>query len=181
MMAQTMTISGYIRSNNGDYLPGANIIILDSEIGVMSDQNGFFVLNVPEMDLIILKVSYIGYKPAEIGITTTRPPVVPIQIFLERDALNFSPIEIIGARRLEKQVFLEPSFKVIRRGDINAISALDGNDVFRAIQNEPGVNSLNELSNQLYIRGGSPDQNLVLINGAPIYQPFHLFGLASSI
>ncbi|MFH1213102.1 MAG: carboxypeptidase-like regulatory domain-containing protein, partial [Candidatus Neomarinimicrobiota bacterium] len=180
-LTQTMNVSGYVRDNNGDYLPGANIVVQDSELGTMSNQNGYFVMSIPKTNLIILKVSYIGYKPAKIKIIASETPTFPMQIFLELDALNFSPIEIIGVKLLEKQIFIEPSFKVIRRSDINAISALDGNDVFRAIQNEPGVNSLNELSNQLYIRGGSPDQNLVLINGAPIYQPFHLFGLASSI
>lgn len=178
---QSYKIFGYVESEDGKPVPYVNIVLLHTDRGTITDQNGYFSLQYSNGDTICLQVQHIGYKAKNIVVPLQPFSNKPLMIYLELNPLQFSPLEIIGNNLLEKQVFIEPSFKVIRRNEIKAVSALDGNDVFRAIQNEPGVNSLNELSNQLYIRGGSPDQNLVLINGAPIYQPFHLFGLASSI
>gem|GEM_PF-1605471 len=179
--SQSFNISGYIRDNNGDFLIGANIVILDSDLGIMSDQNGHFSLNVYGADKIILKVSYIGYKPREITISTVKPPTLPMQIYLEREAIHFLPVEIIGQTTLAKLQIIEPSLKIMRLSEIAMIPSIGSADVFRAIQTLPGVSSTSEISNQLYIRGGTPDQNLTLIDGVPVYQPFHLFGLASSV
>lgn len=90
-------------------------------------------------------------------------------------------MEIIGESAFEQIRLIEPSLRLFRGEQMTAIPSIGGPDVFRALQALPGVTSSSELSNQLYIRGGTPDQNLVLINGVPVYQPFHLFGLSSSI
>lgn len=133
-LTQTMNVSGYVRDNNGDYLPGANIVILDSDLGIMSDQNGHFSLDVPEADIIILKVSYIGYKSIEITISTVKPMTLPMQIYLEREAINFLPVEIIGQTTLAKLQIIEPSLKILRLSEIAAIPSVGGADVFRALQ-----------------------------------------------
>ncbi len=96
-------------------------------------------------------------------------------------SLSFSPIEIIGKASLKKELNIEPSLRVLDIHQLTSIPSIGGGDVFRALQTIPSVNSSSELSNQLYVRGGTPDQNLILINGVPVYQPFHLFGLSSSV
>ncbi len=175
------TISGKIVSVDRVPLSYANIVIRGTSLGTISDEYGHFSLTHTYDDSIWIVISYIGFETTEIGIAPSRESIDLKEIILSKEIILFSPLEIVGESRLRKQQAIEPDLKLIRFNDIPTVPSIGGSDVFRVIQTMGGVNSTSEFSNQLYIRGGTPDQNLILLNGAPLYQPFHLFGLSSSI
>jgi hypothetical protein len=174
-------ISGIIQTEEQVPLPYANITVPGTVLGTMSDLQGYFQLEVVATDSVTLIVHYIGFKSREITILIIEAASAPVRISLMTAPITFSPIEVIGEAALERAQLIEPSLRIYRGEQMSTIPSIGGPDVFRALQALPGIQSSSELSNQLYIRGGTPDQNLVLINGVPVYQPFHLFGLTSAV
>lgn len=181
VFAYPISIKGRTINPDSEPLSYVNILVKGTSIGTVSDAEGFFSMSVEGADSLTFLFSYIGYSPKELTIRPVDKNRDIGNIILIQEAISFSPLQIIGESNLRKLESLETSLRLITAADIPSIPSITGGDVFRVIQTMEGVNSTSELSNQLYIRGGTPDQNLVLLNGAPIYQPFHLFGLSSSV
>ncbi|UCH11294.1 MAG: carboxypeptidase-like regulatory domain-containing protein [Fidelibacterota bacterium] len=178
---ETMTVTGMVRSASFAPLPYANVVVVETTLGTTTDINGRFQLAVPPADSLRLLISYMGYEAQQVSVSMAVASRTSMVITLRPTALSFSPVVIVGESALEQARLIEPSLRIFRGEQMTSIPSIGGPDVFRALQALPGVTSSSELSNQLYIRGGTPDQNLVLMNGVPIYQPFHLFGLTSSV
>ncbi|MEE9465082.1 MAG: TonB-dependent receptor, partial [Candidatus Neomarinimicrobiota bacterium] len=176
-----MLITGRVRSHSLAPLPGAQVAALGLETGAVCDIDGYFRFQVPPLDSLRLEISYMGYESQQILVQPSLLQDSLLVITLKPTTLLFSPVVILGESSFEKLKLAEPSLRIIRQSDITSVPSIAGPDIFRALQALPGVHSTSELSNQLYIRGGTPDQNLVLYNGVPLYQPFHLFGLTSSV
>ncbi len=181
LFANPILIKGRTINSDSEPLSYVNILVKGTTVGTVSDAEGFFSLSVESADSLIFLFSYIGYSTKELTIRPADNGRNLGNILLVQESISFSPLQIIGESNLRKLESLETSLKLITSQEIPSIPSISGGDVFRVIQTMEGVNSTSELSNQLYIRGGTPDQNLVLLNGAPIYQPFHLFGLSSSV
>jgi hypothetical protein len=179
--ANPVLIKGRTINPSSDPISYVNIIVKGTTIGTVSDGNGYFSLSIESTDSLMILFSFIGYTPKELLVRPANQDLNLGNVILMQEAISFSPLQIIGESNLRKLESLETSLRLITANDIPSIPSIAGGDVFRVIQTMEGVNSTSELSNQLYIRGGTPDQNLVLLNGAPIYQPFHLFGLSSSV
>ncbi len=175
--AQNYTLSGYIQdAETGEKLIGANIYNKANLKGTTSNNYGFFSLTVPqgEYDLII---SYVGYKSDEKKIDLNKN--IQLNIVLQA-SIELEEIEI-KADRLEQAVeSTQMSTINLSVKSIKEIPALFGEvDVIKAIQLLPGVQSGTEGASGLYVRGGGPDQNLILLDGTPVYNASHLFGFFS--
>ena len=171
------TISGYIiDGNTGEYIPHANIFIKDRYLGVMSDEYGFFNLS-GEIDVTdTLIISYIGYHPLKINNYD--------------DIINFELMpKIIGSETIniygEKIEFLQRSTNFAELSfsprHIKNLPNIGETDIFRSLQLLPGIQMGNTGFAGLYIRGGTPDQNHIILDGMTIYQVDHFFGFFSSI
>ncbi|MEA1878259.1 MAG: carboxypeptidase-like regulatory domain-containing protein, partial [Bacteroidota bacterium] len=175
--AQDFTLSGYIQdAETGEKLIGANIYNKANLKGTTSNNYGFFSLTVPqgEYDFIF---SYVGYNAQEKKIDLQKN--IQLNIALKA-SLELEEVEI-KADRLEQAVestqmsTINLSVKTIKQ-----IPALFGEvDIIKAIQLLPGVQSGTEGASGLYVRGGGPDQNLILLDGTPVYNASHLFGFFS--
>lgn len=175
--AQDFTLSGYIQdAETGEKLIGANIYNKANLKGTTSNNYGFFSLTVPqgEYDFIF---SYVGYNAQEKKIDLQKN--IQLNIALKA-SLELEEVEIT-ADRLEQTVestqmsTINLSVKTIKQ-----IPALFGEvDIIKAIQLLPGVQSGTEGASGLYVRGGGPDQNLILLDGTPVYNASHLFGFFS--
>jgi len=173
-------IKGQIVSSENIPIPYANINIENMSVGTVSNLDGYFDIKVPDVDSLTIIISYIGYESKVIK--TDISSIINLgKIVIIQKIISFSPLEVIGQGRFKELERFEPSFKFIQSNEIPSIPSIGGKDVFRIFQAMEGVNSTSDYSNQLYIRGGTPDQNLILLNGAPLYQPYHLFGLSSSV
>jgi len=171
------TVHGYIKdSESREVLIGAVVMDERGGEGTSANVHGFYSLTLAE-DTVSLLFSFVGYAPQR------------MHFFLQRDTV----IEVmLGGRQLLDEVVVSASQAVpiqeqtnmstvnISIHQIKALPALLGeNDVFKVLQLTPGVQSGNEGSSGLYIRGGGPDQNLILLDGVPVYNASHLFGFFS--
>lgn len=174
--AQKFTISGYVRdSETGESLIGANIVRSQTIAGTTTNTHGFYSITFKK-DTVSLIASYVGYQPI-------------IAFFcLDRDTtFNFNLSTavlkelVVSASRTDAiHESSQMSMQTIPIEQVKALPALLGEiDILKTLQLLPGVQSGNEGSTGLYVRGGGPDQNLILLDGVPIYNVSHLFGFFS--
>lgn len=167
-------------SLTGEVVPYANVTIKNTKLGASTNSSGYyFIPSVPSGKRTAV-FSYIGYIKKEIEIQIAPGVINDLNIKLTRTSVDINEITIVGernARENETDLGLEKiSIKDIELQPIGAEA-----DIFRVIQNNPGVNTTGDATAKYYVRGGGSDQNLVLLNGATVYNPFHALGIFSVI
>jgi hypothetical protein len=175
--AQKHTISGYIKDkNNGESLIGASVFSVNNQQGTTANSYGFYSITQPS-DSVQLRVSYVGYEVATFRFLLRRDTTVNIELAIGRD---LQEIEILGTSEDKIQESTQMGSVDVPIEQIKSMPALLGEvDVLKVLQLLPGVNGGTEGSSGLYVRGGGPDQNLILIDGVPVYNASHLFGFFS--
>lgn len=175
--AQKFTISGSIKDEeSGEHLIGANIYNLGTNQGTAANNYGFFSLTL-NGDSVRLRVSYIGYSPKTINFFLAQDTV--INIGLSNSSL-LEEVVVTGTVEDKIQESSRMGTMDIPIEQIKAMPAFMGEtDVFKVLQLLPGVQSGSEGTSGLYVRGGGPDQNLILLDGVPVYNAAHLFGFLS--
>ena len=171
------TISGTIRdAATGEPLLTANVLDLNSGSGAISNTYGFYSLTL-EDKTARLRFSYIGYQSIDTTVQLLTSRTFDVAL---RPTVDLKTIEVTSDRgeRIEQKT--QMSQMEIPVAQIKKIPALLGEvDVLKALQLLPGVQSGGEGTTGLYVRGGSPDQNLVLLDGVPIYNVSHVLGIFS--
>lgn len=172
---QTVTISGYIQDHDtGENLIGATVYSLNDQLGTTTNYYGYFSLTLPAGTKEII-VSYVGYE--EYRFTEELKSNVTKTIKLKTD-LVLEEVVVTGEPEMAERT--QMSTINLSTRDIKALPALLGEvDVLKTVQLMPGVQSGNEGSSGIYVRGGGPDQNLILLDGVPVYNASHLFGFFS--
>lgn len=168
-------ISGYIKdAETGENLIGANIWQPATKQGTSANNYGFYSLNL-SADTATLEVSYVGYSTVKKFIKLDGDTTINFELSISDE---LSEVVVKGTRpELE---LTKMSSITITSQNIKAIPALLGEvDVLKTIQLMPGVQSGSEGSSGIYVRGGGPDQNLILLDGVPVYNASHLFGFFS--
>tara|TARA_Y100001954_G_scaffold55795_2_gene60012 strand:- start:1846 stop:4209 length:2364 start_codon:yes stop_codon:yes gene_type:complete len=175
--AQQFTISGYLSSKeSGEKLIGASVFDEQSKLGTVSNTYGFFSLTIPK-GRVNLRFSYVGYESKLFVFENAKDTAINIEM---EEALNLKEVEI-SAERIER-IEQESQMSIVNMPveQIKALPALLGEvDVLKAVQMLPGVQSGTEGGSGIYVRGGGPDQNLILLDGTPVYNVSHLFGFFS--
>lgn len=173
---QQQFVKGYIYSaETNEPLLGANIFNLAEGNGVSSDEDGFFILALRQSN-IKLAVSYIGFQSETLNMIL--PPDTLLQIYLTPLQNKLEEVVVSGQRTPDQSQHGESVNLPIQ--ELKQIPALLGEtDIFRAMALTPGVQTGAEGSVGLFVRGGSPDQNLILFDGTPMYNTSHLFGFLS--
>jgi ferric enterobactin receptor len=175
------TLSGLIRDKaSGEALPGATIQIKGTTIGTATNMDGYFTLQKVPTDTSTLLVQYIGYSKTFIYLTPHSPKKSFI-IELSQFSQNLKTVTITGQRN---------DVVLVNRTDVSTIKMtpkkleqlpnVGERDIMRSFQLMPGISASNESSSGLYVRGGTPDQNLVLYDGFTVYQVDHLYGFFSA-
>ncbi len=174
---QKYTISGYMSdASTGEKLIGANIYEKNSFNGNVSNTYGFYSLTIPSGPVDI-EVSYIGYQNQTLTFDLKRDTTIDFQF---SDALELETVVVEAEKLYRIEEDAQMSKMEIPIEQIKKIPALLGeNDVMKALQLLPGVQSGGEGQSGLYVRGGSPDQNLVLLDGVPVYNVSHVLGIFS--
>jgi hypothetical protein len=178
-LAQTFTISGYVRdAKSGENLIGVAIFNSVTGQGTATNAYGFYSLTLSK-DSVKLVASYLGY---ERGIFNTYLDKDLQQNLLLAPAVTaLQEVEIVNTQ-VEEDVKETTRMSTINMSvaQIKAVPALFGEvDVLKVLQLLPGVQSGGEGTSGLYVRGGGPDQNLILLDGVPVYNASHLFGFFS--
>ncbi len=173
-----ITISGYIRDNkNGEEMIGVNIYAKEQKTGVQTNVYGFFSITLPQGNHSLV-ISYIGYKTMVRVIDFDKNKSLNFE--LQDDAKVLDEVVISTTKEDDNVKSIEMSVNKVEMKTIKKMPALLGEvDVIRSIQFLPGVSSVGEGSSGFNVRGGAIDQNLVLLDEAPVYNSSHLFGFFS--
>jgi hypothetical protein len=176
--AQRITISGYVSDKkSGERLIGAVVFVPSLQAGASTNTYGFYSITINAgSDSVELRSSYVGYN-------VFARKIVPSQSLL----LN---IEMEEARQLKEVTITAQKDALQQKTQMSSIDLpiqtikslpafLGEPDIMKALQLLPGVQAGNEGTSGLYVRGGSPDQNLILLDGVPVYNASHLFGFFS--
>ncbi|MBC7451025.1 MAG: TonB-dependent receptor [Cytophagales bacterium] len=176
--AQTYTISGTITdSESGEPIIGALISLSNQKSGTASDVNGAFSLKSSSTK-DTLQIQYFGYKRYNEPVHVTKN--IHLQIPLVQDISAMETVVIETNRNAAELEKTQMSTVEITSEEARLLPALGGEtDMLKVLQLKPGIKNGGEGSAGLYVRGGGPDQNLFLMDGAQVYNPTHLFGFFS--
>jgi len=171
------TISGYIEdAQTGEMLINANVYDANTYQGSITNVYGFFSLTLPEGS-VKLTVSYVGYQLYQQEILLTGN--VNLSVKLEPN-IQLEEVTVVGQSVIENVRSTQMSAVEVPMKEVRNLPVLLGEvDILKTIQLLPGVQSGNEGTSGIYVRGGAPDQNLILLDGVPVYNVNHLFGFFS--
>jgi ferric enterobactin receptor len=174
------TFSGrIIDSRSSEPLPFVNIRIKGQKSGTQGNVDGYFtLLNVPS-DTSTLILSYIGYITTTIKLVPDAP-VKGVTIEMEPDNAELDEVVVKGEKTEVLQANETTSMFKMTPRNIAKLPNIGEKDIFRSFQLMPGISSANQSSSGLYVRGGTPDQNLVLYDGFTVYYVDHLYGFFSA-
>lgn len=173
-----LTVSGYVKDNKtGETLIGSTVYIEPAGKGTITNVYGFYSLRL-EPGIYTFVYSYIGYASVTMAVQLRRDTIVNIN--LRPSDLQLSEVVVQGERFNDQLGQAQMSVNKLNIKNIRQIPALMGEvDVLKAIQLLPGVQATAEGGSGFSVRGGSPDQNLILLDEALVYNPSHLLGFFS--
>jgi len=178
LSAQQYTINGYVTdAQSGERLIGAAVLDTISQHGSVTNTAGFYTLTLPAGQHAV-QVCYVGYHPS-----------TPIVLDLKKDTLisvslrsntRLEEVTVVAHQSISGPQSAQMSAIEVPISQIKGIPAIGGEvDILKAIQLLPGVQSGSEGTTGIYVRGGGPDENLILLDGVPLYNVSHLMGFFS--
>lgn len=172
---KSITISGFIRDSlSAENLYHATVYEQNNKLGTISNAYGFYSLTVPKGE-VKLRVSFVGYEQQVLAFNAQTDTTIYIHLSTKNDLQEV----VVKAQSLTQK----PTFAGHEQIDMQTVKALPAfageQDVLKSLTVLPGVQQGYEGSAGIFVRGGSPDQNLILLDGVPIYNATHLFGFIS--
>jgi len=176
------TISGFVsRADSGEPIQYVNVYIADTKIGCQTNKKGYYVLNLQQTGDFTLTFSLVSYKKETVPITIkSLNDHLVINMQLVKSSVELSPVIVKGTKDESDGPIIQPSTLHQTRQDIQMVVAPMEADVFRAVLAVPGVVPISDFFAGLYVRGGSPDQNLILLDNTEVYNPNHFGGIFST-
>ncbi len=173
-------VSGFVREkSSGEFMSYVSVYIENQPLGSSTSKDGYYVISAIPPGKYTLVCSMIGFKEERFEIEIEAGKKLRHDFFLEEEALKLGTVEITAEReRFEHEVDIG-----VKRMDMERIKQVPGfveQDLFRSLTMLPGVVSISDYSSALYIRGGTMDQNLILLDGVTVYNPYHLLGFYST-
>ena len=174
------SVRGYVKDeSNGETLPNANVSVDSTKIGVATDKAGYFVIGRLTPGTYWFTFSYIGYESKSVKVEVSAGQTASYNIELTPIALEIEEIQAVGKRVSPADITPVGSFGT-RVTELARIPTVGQPDLLRGIQLLPGVQASSDNSAGLYVRGGTPGQNLILLDDVVVYNPNHLFGFFST-
>ena len=178
--SQTGNIRGFVYDkSSGEPIMFCNVILQGTTIGASTDINGMYNISKVLAGDYALMVTYIGYDTSMVNITLKQGKVITQNLEISESSVKLNEVRI-SAERSEMKTEVKAAAIKITKQDMEMIPNIGGEpDLAQYMQVIPGVVFTGDQGGQLYIRGGSPIQNKVLLDGMTIYSPFHSIGLFS--
>lgn len=176
--SQNVTLSGYIKdASNGESLPAASIFISEIKKGVKANVYGFYSITIPSGTYTV-RTTYVGFEA--LNKTLNLEDDTKQDFELSKRRYETKKV-IVKSKKADANVqSTEVGVHQLSVADVKKLPVILGEvDILKAIQLLPGVNSAGEGQSGFYVRGGGPDQNLILLDDAPVYNSGHLFGFFS--
>ena len=178
--AQSGTIRGFVyNKESGEPIIFCNVTLKGTSMGAPTDVNGYFsIAKVPAGDYKII-VTYLGFDSLQANIHLAAGKILTKRFELSESSIQLREVKV-SAERQEMKTEVKAAVIKITPKDLEMIPSIGGEpDLAQYLQIVPGVVFTGDQGGQLYIRGGSPVQNKVLLDGMIVYSPFHSIGLFS--
>ena len=178
-LAQGVDVRGIVSdSTTGERIPFAGVTIQGLSRGASSNLQGFFLIANVYPGRYQIQASSIGYETRTISVEVRGNQPVILNFQLPSKPVEFSEVMVTDVAKRELTE-IHTSIHVMDQRDIKAVPATVQEDIFRSIRILPGIVSTSDVNSQFYVRGGAGDQNLILLDGMRIYNPYHAFGIFS--
>ncbi len=179
-VSQTATVRGFVYSKEtGEPVLFTNVYLKGTVLGSATDVNGYYSISKIPAGTYTLVVSSIEYDTLAAEITVKAGELITKKLFLEKRTVSLTTIDI-SAEKQEQRTEVKMSMNKITPKELKQLPSVGGEpDIVQYLQVLPGVVFSGDQGGQLYIRGGTPVQNKVLLDGMVIYNPFHSIGLFS--
>jgi len=170
------TVSGYVvDATTGETIIGVNVVVRGTSNGAVTNANGYFVIASIDPGTYVLDFTHIAYTKKSLSVDLTSKSVLLKEVALEPRVLKREAISVIGQKSQLGDLHLESAHRELSARTIRQIPGSQG-DVFRAIKYFPGIEPVEPFSPLYTVRGGDPGENLILLDGVPIYNPYHFVG-----
>lgn len=172
------TISGYVReASSGEELIGVNVVIKELQTGTTTNNYGYYSISLPP-GKYTLSIQYIGFQTIDKELSLSQD--LKLNLELKENSTQLDEV-VVKSERIDQNVSsVEMSVAQLDVKDVKKMPALLGEvDIIRTLTLLPGISTVGEASNGFNVRGGNSDQNLILLDEAPIYNSSHLFGFFS--
>jgi outer membrane receptor for ferrienterochelin and colicin len=178
--SKSYNINGIIKDSiSGEALVYANVLIEGTETGSVSNEGGYFVIVGAPRDTLTLIISYIGYTTKRIHVNNSNGSSDQLIVMLKPKPVESGEVVIKGENYKMWKSDDEAARLTISPREISNLPRVGDADIFRALQLLPGIHGINDGA-ELSVLGGTPDQNLVLLDGMTVYHVNHLFGFFSA-
>jgi len=170
------TLKGQVFDNEKQPVIGANVFIKELATGAVTDINGKYALEIPNGNYTVA-ISYVGFKNQEKNITVSDD--VTINFNIDSDSQQLGEVIVMNNKAVDVKA-TQMSVNKLSMQEIKKIPVAMGEpDPLKSILTLPGVTNAGEASSGFNVRGGAADQNLILLDGAPVYADSHMFGFFS--
>jgi len=174
------SISGFVRDDtSGEPISYANVFLSNSTLGAATNQDGYFVISNIPVGKYEVNATMIGYGIFKQNIKLYEGQPIRLDIRLNEEIIQTTEV-LVTAERQKFERSMESSQISLDIREINSAPAFIEPDVFRTLQMLPGVQTTSDFSSALYVRGSTPDQNLIMLDGIAVYNPYHLGGIFST-
>jgi len=179
---QTGNLRGFVTdSTNGEALVFCNVYLKEINAGASTNERGLYLIkSIPSGKEYEVTVSYVGYKTETLNVYIKPSVVTQLDVDLTPLSVELQTIEKVGEKVIRENT-TDISLERISVKEIEILPKGVETDIFRTLQYIPGVSTTGDVTAKFYVRGGSGDQNQILLNGVEIYNPFHSLGLFSVI
>jgi len=179
---QPGNLRGFVTdSTNGEALVFCNVFLKEINTGASTNERGLYLIkSIPSKKEFEVTVSYVGYKSKTLQVYIEPEIVTQLDVQLIPLSVELQTIEKVGEKVIRENT-TDISLERISVREIEILPKGVETDIFRTLQYIPGVSTTGDVTAKYYVRGGSGDQNLILLNGVEIYNPFHSLGLFSVI
>ena len=178
------SIQGVVRTEDSQVpIPSATIHLPELRRGVTADERGFFIVpNIPAGSWRV-RVTALGYESLEVEVDVPSSGVVRLDLELAARPVQIAPVEVQGQRgdAVDASHAAGPGTLRLSGDALRAVPTVAEPDIIRAIQMLPSVATASDFSSALYVRGGTPDQNLISLDGVPLFNPYHLGGFFGAV
>ncbi|MEN8223157.1 MAG: TonB-dependent receptor [Acidobacteriota bacterium] len=179
ILSNTGRIAGYVQDIHGIGIPGVLISINGTDIKTVTDESGHYGLNTSATGRIMVIAVMEGFKVDVKTIELKNKGKADVSFTLIRENIRH---EITVTHKTPELMRSSENIGVVsvKPDQLSRMPSLGENDIFRSMQLMPGISASNESSSGLYVRGGKPDENLILFDGMTIYHVDHFFGIFSA-
>ncbi|MDZ7847646.1 MAG: carboxypeptidase-like regulatory domain-containing protein [Owenweeksia sp.] len=179
MQAQTGKVRGFVNNKVDDApIPFANAVLEGTDYGAVANDQGFFIINDVPPGEYTLQVSFVGFDQKAQKVVVKAGRIESVKMYLAESSEVLESVEV-NAERQERDTKVLTGVVSLSPKKIQQFSVGGDPDIIKAIQVIPGVVTTGDQGGQLFIRGGAPIQNLVLMDGMVLYNPFHSIGFFS--